>query len=524
MEMDRGRPHRAERSPSSPSLWHTWSVPPAPVKKEEGSQMTATPPFDLIEATIPEMQAALTTGAITSRALVRLYLDRIAAFDQQGPALNAISAVAGDALAQADALDAERRERGARGPLHGIPIIVKDNFDTADMQTAAGSMLLKGWVPESDATLVARLRAAGAIIIAKSNMHEWAWSWENVGSLFGQTRNPYGRDRVPGGSSGGTGAAVAAGFAAAGMGSDTCGSVRVPAAHNALAGLRPTQGLLSRAGIVPLSHTQDTAGPIARTVTDLAVLMDVLAGPDPADPTTAASTGYLPDRFLDALAADALRGARIGILTDLLGDDPEEMEVSELIRAAAAAMAAQGAAVLDVRIAGLDALLAATYSGVIRDEFRDDLDAYLAAHPTAPVRSLAEIVASGHFHPDIEYIMRRTLAIDVAADGYAEKLAHRADVAEAVTTTLDAHRLDALLYPSIRRTAARIGTGPQPGVNCQLAAQSGLPALSVPAGFAADGLPVGAELLGRAWSDGRLLGLAFAFEQATHHRRPPALV
>ena len=243
--------------------------------------------LDLAEATIPQLQAALGAGALSSRDLVAHYLARIDAYDQRGPALNAICAIAPDALALADKCDAERHGGVLLGPLHGIPVIVKDNYETADMQTAAGSILLAGWRPPGDATLVARLRAAGAIVIAKATMHEFAYGVTTAGSLFGQTRNPYALDRNPGGSSGGTGAAIAAGFAAVGMGSDTCGSIRIPAAHNSLVGIRGTQGLASRAGIVPLSSTQDIGGPLGRSVADVAIVLDAIAGYDPHDPPTA---------------------------------------------------------------------------------------------------------------------------------------------------------------------------------------------------------------------------------------------
>ncbi len=476
----------------------------------------------LLEATIPEMQAALTAGHVTSRVLVEMYLARIAAYDQQGPVLNAVSALSPDALAQADALDAERQQRGPRGPLHGIPIIVKDNYETADMQTAAGSILLKGWIPPNDATLVARLRAAGAIILAKATMHEWAWSWETYGSLFGQTRNPYALDRVPGGSSGGTGAAVAAGFAAAGMGSDTCGSVRVPSAHNNLAGLRPTQGLLSRAGIIPLSHTQDTGGPMARTVTDLAVLLDVLAGFDPADPTTAAAGGHVTP-YAAALREDGLQGARIGLFTELVGSGPEEEPVTAVIRRAAAGLRAAGAEVVEISLPSLPDLTAGSYSSVIRDEFKADLNAYLASRPTAPVRNLDEIISSGRYHPGIEGVLLLTQATDIDTPEYTEKLARRTEVRSAALALLADHQLDALAYPSVQREAVAIGAGPQPGVNCRLSAHSGLPALTVPAGFTDGGLPVGLELLGPEWSEAALLRLAYAYERATQHRRPPVL-
>jgi amidase len=252
------------------------------------------PSFEIMEATIPRLQAALATGIITSRDLVAMYLARIEAYDQKGPLLNAISAINAKAMSEAEALDAERRAGTVRGPLHGIPIVVKDNYETTGMQTADGSLSLAGWIPSDDAHLVKKLRSAGAIIIAKTNMHEFAYGITTVGSLFGSTRNPYALDRNPGGSSGGTGAAVAANFAAIGMGSDTCGSIRIPAFHNSLVGIRGTQGLASRIGIIPLSSTQDIGGPIARSVTDVAIVLDAIVGYDAADPQTAASVGNTP--------------------------------------------------------------------------------------------------------------------------------------------------------------------------------------------------------------------------------------
>src|SRR5215468_799698 len=287
-----------------------------------------TQSLELIEATIPQLQWALTSEIVTSHGLVQRYLARIDAYDQRGPALNAISVTNSKALAEADARDAERRAGAHRGPLYGIPIIVKDNYDTTDLQTAAGSRSLAGWVPPDDAFLVTKLREAGAIIIAKSNMHEFAYGITTLGSLFGQTRNPYALDRNPGGSSGGTGAAIAANFAAAGMGSDTCGSIRIPASHNSLVGIRGTQGLASRSGIIPLSSTQDIGGPISRTVTDAAIMLDAIVGYDPADPQTAGSVGNIPTSYTDFLKLNGLRGARIGMLTALLGTDPADAEVA----------------------------------------------------------------------------------------------------------------------------------------------------------------------------------------------------
>jgi amidase len=312
---------------------------------------------ELMEATVPQLRAGLTAGTITSRDLVTMYLARIDAYDQRGPALNAISVTNSNALAEADARDNERRASASRGALHGIPIIVKDNYDTADLQTAAGSRSLAGWVPPDDAFLVKKLHEAGAVIIAKSNMHEFAYGITTVGSLFGQTRNPYALDRNPGGSSGGTGAAIAANFAAVGMGSDTCGSIRIPASHNSLVGIRGTQGLASRTGIIPLSSTQDIGGPIARTVTDLAIVLDAIVGYDPADPQTASSIGNIPKSYTDFLQLTALQGARIGLLTALLGTDPADADVASVVRAAVGQLKGQGAEIVDIAIPGLTELL-----------------------------------------------------------------------------------------------------------------------------------------------------------------------
>src|SRR6266481_3483840 len=313
--------------------------------------------FELMEATIPQLQAALAAGTITSKGLVTAYLARIEAYDKRGPALNAISVLNGKALDEAAARDAERRAGAMRGLLHGIPIIVKDNYETADMQTADGSLALAGWVPPDDSTLVKKLRAAGAIIIAKSNMHEFAYGITTVGSLFGATRNPYAPDRNPGGSSGGTGAAVAANFAAVGMGSDTCGSIRIPASHNSLVGIRGTQGLASRNGIIPLSSTQDIGRPIGRSVTDIAIVLDTIVGYDPTDPQTAASVGHTPKSYTDFLLLAGLRGAHVGLLTALLGTDPDDAEVASVVRRAVSEMRSQGAEVVDVVIPGLSELL-----------------------------------------------------------------------------------------------------------------------------------------------------------------------
>src|SRR6059058_5296957 len=273
-----------------------------------GAAPPPRPTYDVIEKTIPELQDAMARGEVTSRDLVAAYLARIAAYDHSGPALNAFITVNARALDAADALDRERAASGARGPLHGIPIAVKDNFETADMPTTGGSMALAGFMPGRDAFQVEKLRGAGAVIIGKTNLHELAAGITSISSLGGQTRNPYDLARNPGGSSGGTGAAVAASFAAGGMGSDTCGSIRIPSANNNLVGLRGTLGLSSRRGIIPLSHTQDIGGPLARTVADLAVMLDATVGADAADPVSQASAGHIPATYRGALDAGALKG------------------------------------------------------------------------------------------------------------------------------------------------------------------------------------------------------------------------
>ena len=482
-------------------------------------------PFEILEASIPELQIAMGTGQLSARQLVDFYLARIEAFDRAGPMLNAVAVINPDAQQIADALDHERAEQGPRGPLHGIPVIVKDNYETIGMATTAGSVLLEGFQPDSDALQVSRLRAAGAIIIGKANMHEWAYGITTVGSAFGATRNPYATQRNPGGSSGGTAAAVAANFATAGMGSDTCGSIRIPAAHNNLVGLRGTQGLSSRRGIVPLSHTQDIGGPLARSVVDLALLLDATVGFDEGDPQTADSVGKIPPSYLEALQPDALRGKRIGVLENLLLVDPEDTEVVSVIGDALDAMQALGAHLERIRIANFDDLVSTRLNGffVLTYDFKHDINSYLAGHANAPVKSLTEILASGAYHPAVAEPLRNSESMNAADEGnYLAELQHRAVFRHAVLRTMAESELDVLAYPTIRRKAALLGEV-QPGSNCRLSANTGLPAISVPAGFTADGLPVGIELLGGMWREADLMGMAYALQQAVKLRRSPVL-
>ena len=473
--------------------------------------------FEVTEASIFELNAAMAAGQVTSEQLVERYLARIEAYDDRGPALNTIITLNPDALTTARALDAERDATGARGPLHGVPLLVKDNYDMAGLPTTNGSVAMAGVMPPDDGFQVRRLREAGAVILGKTNLHEFARGITTVSSMGGQTRNPYDPTRNPGGSSGGTGAAVAASFAAAGMGSDTCGSIRIPSAHNNLVGLRGTSGLSSRDGVVPLSTTLDIAGPLARSVTDLALLLDVTVGSDPSDPTTAEADANIPASYLTALDADALRGARFGVLTMLLRQEVEDEPVARVIDEAVDDLRHLGAEVVAVEIDGLAELLD-TYV-VLSHEFKFGLDAYLAEIPGAP--SLADVLADGRYHADVEERLTRSNAVETLdTEEYREALARRGTVRQLVVTTLEELGLDALIYPTMRQPAAVIGQ-PQGGDNCRLSPHAGLPAITVPAGFTPDDLPVGLEMLGRPFAEPRLLALAYAFEQATAHRRPP---
>jgi amidase len=487
-----------------------------------GAPSTASAPdraFDVVEKTIPELQAALEAGTVTSRELVALYLARIHAYDHDGPRLNAMIALNPEALAAAAALDRERRDNGSRGPLHGIPIVVKDNFETADMPTTGGSLALAGFRTGRDAFMVRRLRQAGAVIVGKTNLHELASGITSSSSLGGQTRNPYDPSRNPGGSSGGTGAAVAASFAAAGLGSDTCGSIRIPSANNNLVGLRGTPGLSSRAGIIPLSHTQDIGGPLARTVTDLALMLDATVGPDPSDPTTAASEGHIPSSYRALLRPDALKGARIGVLKNLFGAAQEDEEAGAVVHRAIETMKKRGAEIVDVTIPGLDEQLAG--SSVIDAEFKFDLMDYLGQFANAPAHSLGDIIDLGLYHAELDATFKRRNALEARdSDAYRRARARRAIVRDLVVGTMAEQRVDVLAYPVLRRRPAAIGE-PQRGSTCQLSPSAGLPAISIPAGFTEDGIPIGVELLGAAWTEPQLLAMAYAYEQAEHPRRPP---
>ena len=475
--------------------------------------------FEVFEKTIAQLQSAQASGETSSRGLVQAYLFRIAAYDQAGPALNAIVAVTSDALEQADRLDAERAASGPRGPLHGVPILVKDNFDMAGLPTGGGALALATLRPSRDATLVRKLREAGAVILGKTTLHEFAAGITTTSSLTGHTRNPYHLERVPGGSSGGSGAAVAASFAAAALGSDTCGSIRIPAANQNLVGLRTTFGLSSRAGVMPLSWSQDVSGPLARCVEDLAVLLDATVGEDADDTATLGAGAFIPPSYRAALKPGALQGLRIGVLEAFFGTAPEELEVTDVVRSALNAMQTQGATLVPVVLCDMDRLLAG--SSAIPHEFKFDLADYLAARPGAPVQSLGEVLGRGLHHQALD-VGLRLRDVPTARDTPAsrEAAALRQALREQLLALFDTEQLDVIAHPTLRRLPSRIGDA-QLGQTCQLSASTGCPAISFPAGFSADGSPIGMEFLGRSYAETLLLNCAYDWQNLGPGRRPP---
>ena len=457
-------------------------------------------------------------GQITSVQLVQFYLDRIAAYDG---VVNAVLYVNPRAVDEARALDEERRRGRTRGPLHGIPILLKDNFDTKDMPTTGGCLALAGIVPKDDAFQVKKLRDAGAVLLGKVNLHELALGLTTVSSLGGQTHDAYDLTRAPGGSSGGSAVAATMNFAAATLGTDTSGSIRIPSSHNNVVGLRPSFGLSSRAGIIPFGHTQDTGGPIARTVEDVAMLLDATVGFDPNDETTAAGRGRIPKTYTAFLKRSALKGARIGVLVENFGTAPEDREVGDVVRRALDEMKARGATLIDVAVLDLAAQLQA--SNLLTQELKFYLGEYLKKSG-GPVVSVEDLLASGLYVAQLEGILNLAAnARDdyLSSDDYRRRLAARDALASAVATAMDAARVDALAYPVTRRIAPIIG-GNQQGTNAGLSAQTGFPAMSVPAGFTAGGFPVGMELLGRRFAEPTLIAIAYSFEQATRHRIAPS--
>jgi Asp-tRNA(Asn)/Glu-tRNA(Gln) amidotransferase A subunit family amidase len=376
---------------------------------------------------------------------------------------------------------------------------------------------LADFIPDEEATQVKKLRKAGAIIVGKTNLHEFAYGITSISSLGGQTRNPYDPLRLPGGSSGGSAAAIAAGFAAVGMGSDTCGSIRIPAAFNNLTGLRPSKGLSSIYGIMPLSHTQDVAGPLARSMTDLAIVLDITSGFDPADPDTALMQHQPATQFFAQLGRGSIAGLRIGRLTAWM--DAADPQVRDQIDQALQFLVQQGASIVEIEIPDMSRLL--SQSGLIAHEFETDLDGYLQQFGSDEYPSLAAIVEGGEYHEAVAGLLSRSAAAEQDKQAYQAALAVRAELQQAIDALMTAQSLDVIAYPPIASLPALIGE-PQPGNHCALSGNSGFPALSLQVGFTVEGLPVGVELLAPYLGDTRLLSLGYAIEQLRPMRRAPA--
>ncbi|HMI74420.1 MAG TPA: amidase family protein [Steroidobacteraceae bacterium] len=484
--------------------------------------------FEITETTIAETQQALREHRVNCHQIVDGYLSRIRAYDQS-TRLNSLVVLNPNALAEADKFDAEfKLTRTIRG-LQCIAIIVKDNYDTTDLQTTGGSLAMKGFVPSTDAFMVRRLRDAGAIILAKSNMAEWAFSpYETVSSIAGITRNPYNLEVVPAGSSGGTAAAVAANFGAVGLGTDTGNSIRGPSSHNALVGIRPTIGLTSRDGIIPLFLSADVGGPIVRTVEDAAAMLDVVAGYDPEDPITKNSEGHIPKSYKTFLDKNGLRGARIGVFRPYLDSPTTDPQIKALTEKAIRDLKSRGAEIVDpFVIPNFDELTKDIYCG----DFQSDLNHYLAKHGQgAPYSNLAQIIESGLYLPYIEDRLKQTAAAKAASEAdhtlcpdvyhNNKKIAFRTAIHAAMTQ----YKVQAIVYPTWSNAPRKVGDDKSPaGDNSQvLSPQSGFPAITVPMGYTYDVLPAGLTFLGDSFSEGTLIKFAYAYEQATKNRHPPS--
>jgi amidase len=492
------------------------------------------PPFELDEATLSGLQRQMATGERSAEQITEAYLARIAALDRRGPELRCVIETNPDATAIARALDAERRASGSRGPLHGVPVLVKDNVDTADrMTTTAGSLALSGSVPSRDAHVARRLREAGAVILGKANLSEWA-NFRSTRSVSGwsarggQCRNPYALDRNPCGSSSGSGVAVAANLAPLAVGTETDGSIVCPATSCGIVGIKPTVGLVSRAGIIPISHTQDTAGPMARTVADAAALLTALAGNDPGDPATAAAGAHAAD-LTRALDPSGLRGARIGVARNMAGFHPG---TDRLFDDAIAELKRRGAVIVDPSdVPGIKDLGDPEFE-VLLFEFKAGLEAYLGSlGPQMRVKTLADLVAFNEANREREMpyfgqeiLLKAQAKGPLTTPAYREALAtcERLARREGLDAVLEKERLDAIVAPTGAPAWVidPVSGDHYIGGNSTPAAVAGYPSISVPMGFVF-GLPVGISFIGRAWSEPLLVRLAYAFEQATQHRKPP---
>jgi Asp-tRNA(Asn)/Glu-tRNA(Gln) amidotransferase A subunit family amidase len=496
------------------------------------------------EASIADIQAAYREGRLSAHEVVAASLARIAAYDKKGPYINSIITVNPKALEEADAIDARYRATGKFiGPLHGIPVVIKDNLDAQGMPMTNGFQGWKSYYPPSDAPVVARIKSAGGIVIAKGSLSEFAkGGGDNINSVLpGFARNPYNTAYATGGSSGGPAAALASSFAVVGIGTDTGGSVRMPSAHNALVGLRPTVGLVSRTGVVPLNGVRDTAGPMARSVTDMAVLLNIIVGADPQDAATARSKGHIPPSYLPYLKKDGLKGARLGVLRQVFAARVTDPLIITNFERTLAELRAAGADIVDPFIVPeLDSLPRAPQTAA---QFKTDLTRWIALHPGVPYPSVKEIAASKLVHPLHQTSFDEAVnALPADQDpqtieGRKNEERHR----QAFMKAMDAVHVDAVIFPTWAQLPAvngdrntQIGDDPQPAPHAlpthlgasltYIGSTLQWPALSVPNGYLGEGLPVGLQILGRAWDEGKIIQFAYAYEQATHYRRPPPTV
>lgn len=509
-------------------------VPALSGREGSSARSSGVGPSELDEITVVALQDGMTSGKFTARSIAQKYLDRIAEVDKQGPSINAVIDINPDALSIADALDAERKNKGPRGPLHGIPVLIKDNIGTSDrMMTTAGSLALSGFAPTRDSAVARRLREAGAVILGKANLSEWAnfrsshssSGWSGRG---GQTRNPYVLDRNPCGSSSGSGAAAAANLAAITIGTETDGSIVCPSSMNGVVGIKPTVGLVSRAGVIPISRNQDTAGPICRTVTDAAALLSAIAGVDPDDAATKIPARKAFPEYTKFLDRGGLRGARIGVVRKLfeVADN-----VVPVMKAALDAMKSEGAVLIDPVVIETLGKFDDSELVVLQYEFKADLNAYLAQFPNAPMNSLKDIIEFNERHHQEELfyfgqdILEQSEKKGPLTDKtYLDALAknHRMARQEGIDAVMDKHNLDALVAPTAGPAwpIDLVDGDHDTGGSSTPAAVAGYPNINVPAGFVF-GLPVGISFFGRAWSEPTLIKIAYAFEQTTQARKPP---
>lgn len=495
--------------------------------------------LNLETATILDLQQAYDAG-LPSERVVAAYLKRIEAYDQAGPKLNAILAVNPKALDIARALDAERKAKGPRSLLHGVPILVKDNYDTYDMPTTGGSKALAGSKPMYDAFTVKKLRAAGAIILAKTNLDEFARGGTGTSSLGGQTLNPYNLKKIPGGSSAGSGAGIAALFGQVGLGTETGSSIRHPSSKNNLVGFSPSEGLVSRQGVIPISITYDRSGPMARSVTDAAIVMSVMAGTDAADLFTLDGLGHVPDdHYLSSLKKDGLKGARIGVLRELFGKDAEDQPAVKLVDAAIRTLKDQGALIIDPLPSGIPLWETLRETNTGNGEYKQAINAYFAARGSAtPIHNLSELIASGGYLGRLKknYVESDAVGEMTYNAEYTGKLKSRWLMRRHIEELMRHWDLDALVYPFETKPARTIAEAAPNAGNTEventsatrvvgngnrLSTVTGLPTMVVPAGFNTDGVGVALEILGKQYDEATIIRLAYAYEQAAPHRQLP---